>query len=123
MKMNITTAVAALGFLLAIPTFGGEVVIKKGHYSPPAKSLFETPAAVPIKIASCCKEEFAPTTTQDSKLKTKTVLVAKHGCNSCSTKIVTVGAQKAGLRTVVEHSCAGKPVSVAICCDGMSGMK
>lgn len=118
-KILITLTLAAATALTAM---AGEVIIKPSRYSPPAKALFETPA--PAKTApgcALCKNELVSTTTQDTKLRTKTALIENHGCASCKTAMKTVGT-KAFPKEVAEHSCAGRVAAVGTCCANMPGM-
>ena len=125
--MKTTTLSKFAAFIIAtavtLPVVAGEIVVKPSRYTPPAKSQFATPHAAPIPLAACCKEKYTTATTQDTKLKTKTVLVAKHECPACKTTVKAVGAQKAGRKEVAEHTCAGKVTTVAVCCAEMPDMK
>lgn len=124
MKTTIAKYIALIAAAsIAFPAIAGEVVVKPSRYSPPAKAQFETSKPAPRVVAACCKEKYTTVTTQDSKLKTKQILVANHGCAACKTSIKSVGGQKAGRRDVVEHTCAGKLTTVADCCTNMPGMK
>jgi hypothetical protein len=129
MKMNFVSKVGGIlivaASLAASAVMAGEVVIKKGGlvYKGPAKSLFATPQkTAPIVTCVMCKPEFKPTLTQDSKLRTKTVMVEAHACKGCMTTIKSVGYQKAARKDIVEHRCAGRVASVATCCSSMPGM-
>ena len=117
---KIIAAAAVIGsFVIAN---AGEVVIKPIRYSSPSRAQFVKPLGVPLAHPSCalCKEELVATKTQDTKLKEKTVSVAKHGCSECKTFVKLVGAQKATARNIVEHSCAGKVATVGECCGTMA---
>jgi hypothetical protein len=126
MKTNLITKISAVIIVAAaavafVPSAtSGEVVVKRGgqKYETPGTSLFAAPRtiAAPNACVSSCKREFVPTQTQDTKLKTKTLLVEKHACNSCSTTIKSVGAQKATGKNVATHSCAGKLVTLNTGC-------
>jgi hypothetical protein len=104
----------------------GEVVIKRGtlDLKRPAASQFAAPkkGAVAMSCAAC-KPEFVPVTTQDSKLKTKTLLAERHACKSCTTTIKSVGAQKATRIDVSEHSCGGKLAAASSCCSSVPSLK
>jgi hypothetical protein len=102
----------------------GDAGVKRGgfEYKGPSVSLFATPrtTAKPAITCEMCKPEFVPTMTQDTKLKTKTVLVEQHPCKGCATIIRSVGAQKATGKDISQHSCAGRLVAaVEACCTGM----
>jgi hypothetical protein len=111
----IVAAVAALTPSL----MAGDVQIKRGALDirRPAASLFSEKAS-PAKVHTCpaCKNEVVPVVTQDSKLKTKTVLVESHACKTCSTKIVRTGAQKATGKDVSQHTCGGLLAAADTCC-------
>jgi len=97
----------------------GEVVIKHSprELQAPSTPLFvEKAAAVVGMTCPACKAEFVPTVTQDSKLKTKTVLVESHACKACRTAIVRIGAQKATGRDVSQHTCGGMLAAAETCC-------
>lgn len=103
----------------------GEVVIKRGalDLKRPTSSLFEAPKKAPEAMnCAACKPEFVPVTTQDTKLKTKVVLMERHGCKSCSKSIKSIGAQKATRVDVAVHTCEGKVASVGSCCSTMPNM-
>jgi hypothetical protein len=129
MKMNFVSKVGGIlivaAGLVASATWAGEVVYNRGgvEYKRPAKSLFATPQkTAPSKTCLMCKPEFKPTLTQDTKLKTKTVLVEKHACKSCVNTITSVGYQKAARKEIAVHSCAGRVASMTTCCSAMPGM-
>jgi hypothetical protein len=94
--------------------------IKPLRYQPPVKSQFVEKVAVkPAVTCAACEEEYVPSVTQDTKLKTKTVMVAKHGCADCKTTIVRTGAQKATGKVTARHSCGALIAAVETCCAGM----
>ena len=97
-----------------------DIVIKPLRHQPPAKSLFtEKVKVAPVVTCAACRDELVPTATQDTKLKTKTVLIAKHGCPECKTTLVRTGAQKATGKVVREHTCGAMLAAVNTCCGGM----
>jgi hypothetical protein len=113
----IATAMAAVFISTAR---ADEVVIKPLRYQPSTRSQFvEKVAVTPAVTCAACKEEFAPTVTQDSKLNTKTVLRANHACKECKTTIVRTGAQKATGKDVAQHKCGALLAAVETCCEGM----
>lgn len=122
---TIVSKVALLGVVaaLTLPLYAGDITVKPNRYTSPPKSLFPAKKVEEVTLAACCKENYAWTTTQDSKLKTKPILIATHGCPGCNTTRKTIGGQKAGLKEVIQHSCAGKVTTAAICCDNMPEMK
>jgi len=117
---KISSLIIAAALLAAVSSRAGDVVIKPLRYQPPTKSQFVEKVAVkPAITCAACKEEFVPTLTQDSKLKAKTVLVASHACNQCSTSVVRTGAQKATGKDVTQHKCGTLVAAVETCCGGM----
>jgi hypothetical protein len=126
MKTNLVTKISAAVIVIAIAVAfapnasSSEVVVKRGGqaYAGPAKSQFATPKTIATLNAcvSSCKTEFVPVLTQDSKLKTKTIVVAKHGCGSCSDSIKTIGAQKATGKNVAVHTCGGRLITMNTTC-------
>jgi hypothetical protein len=119
-KITSVTILAAAAALFISTATGDEIVIKPLRYQAPTKSLFtEKVAATPAVTCTACRNEFAPTVTQDSKLKTKTVLAASHACNECKTTIVRTGAQKATGKDVARHSCGALLAAAETCCGGM----
>jgi hypothetical protein len=119
-KMSSVAMVAAIAAAFSISVSGAdEVVIKPLRYQSP-KSVF-TETVTPPSTMKCpaCTESFKPVVTQDSKLTTKTVLVAEHGCKECKTTIARVGAQKATGKDVRQHTCGALLAAVENCCGGM----
>lgn len=117
-KISLVLIVAAVA-AFAPSLKSGEVIIKRGarDLQSPSTPLF-VEKATPVKAMVCpaCKAEFASTVTQDSKLRTKTVLVENHACNSCKTAIVRTGAQKATVKDVSQHTCGGMMATAETCC-------
>ena len=119
-KISSLLIAAAMTAVFSPIVRADEVVIKPLRYQPPKASLFtEKVAATPAVTCAACKNEFVPTVTQDSKLKTKTVLAASHACNECKTTIVRTGAQKATGKDVARHSCGALLAAAETCCGGM----
>src|ERR1044071_3175856 len=105
-KISSVIIVVAMTLVFTSSSRADDVAIKPLRYQSPAKSQCVEKVAVPQAVTcAACKNELAPSLTQDSKLKTKTVLVAKHGCDQCKTTIVRVGAQKATGNDVRSHTC------------------
>lgn len=119
-KFSSVLIVAAVAAGFASVSRGDEVTVKPLRYQPPAKSQFVTKATVasPV-ICPGCKDELVPTVTQDTKLKTKTMLVAKHRCEQCTTTIERTGAQKATGKDVRKHTCGILVAATENCCAGM----
>jgi hypothetical protein len=106
----------------------GDAGVKRGglEYKGPEVSLFATSKTEVKPAITCamCKPEFVAAVTQDTKLKTKTVVLEQHACKACATTFRRVGAQKATGKDVAQHSCAGRLVAaVEACCTGMPGRK
>jgi hypothetical protein len=110
----------AAGLVLLSGSRADDIVVKPQRYQSPAKSQF-VEKAVSAQTVSCsaCKNELVPTATQDTKLKTKTVLVAIHGCAECKTTVVRTGAHKATGKDVKQHTCGALMATVENCCGGM----
>jgi hypothetical protein len=68
---------------------------------PTARVVIVEKKAAPACVA--CRNEYTPTVTQDSKLKTKTIVLRTHLCTSCKT-LVASGPKSAPKETVT-HSC------------------
>jgi hypothetical protein len=105
-----------------------DVGMKRGglEYKGPQVSLFAKPDVSPVPAMKCasCKPEFVAVATQDTKLKTRSVVLEQHACKACSTTIARVGAQKATGKDVSQHSCGGRVIAaVETCCAGMAGTK
>ena len=116
---KISSLIIAASLLAAVSSRAGDIVIKPLRYQPPTQSQFvEKVAANPAVTCPACKEEFATTVTQDSKLKTKTILAASHACKECTTSIVRTGAQKATGKDVTQHKCGVLVAAVETCCGG-----
>jgi hypothetical protein len=119
-KISSSIIVAAMATMFNPTASADEVVIKPLRVQPPAKSLFaEKIVVAPKAVCPMCKEELVATQTQDSKLKTKTVLAATHACKECKTTIVRTGAQKATGKDVAQHKCGALIAAVEACCGGM----
>jgi hypothetical protein len=117
---SLVILAAAVGALAPSATiYGGDVGVKGGglEYKGPSKPLFVSKKATAPAVACVArKPEFVPTVTQDTKQKTKILMVEQHACKSCSTTITSVGAQKATRKDVVKHNCAGRTVAMNTCC-------
>ena len=119
-KISSVIIAAAVAAAFTSISRADEIVVKPLRYQPPTQSQFvEKVAVAPAVKCAACKEEFVPTVTQDTKLKTKTVLVAKHGCKECKTTIVRTGAQKATGKDARQHTCGALLAAADICCGGM----
>jgi hypothetical protein len=119
-KISSLIIVAAMATVFTSTAGADEIVIKPLRVQPPAKSLFAEKVVVAPKVAcAACKEQLVATETQDSKLKTKTILVATHACKQCETTIVRTGAQKATGKDVAQHKCGTLIAAVENCCGGM----
>ena len=115
---KISSLIVAAAFLST--AMAADIVIKPLRHQPPSKSQFAESVTVKSTVTCpACKEEFVPAVTQDTKLKTKTVMVAKHNCAECRTTIVNTGAQKATGRTAARHTCGALLAAVETCCAGM----
>ena len=109
-----------IGAAFMSTAMAADIVIKPLRHQPPAKSQFVEKVAVkPAVTCAACKEEFVPVVTQDTKLKTKTVMLAKHGCAECKTLLVSTGAQKATGKMTARHTCGALVAAVETCCAGM----
>jgi hypothetical protein len=119
-KFSSVIIVAAVAAVFTSVLSADDIIVKPLRYQPPAKSQFVTKAPVaPAITCPACENKLVPTVTQDAKLKTKTILVAKHGCEQCKTTIVRTGAQKATGKDVVKHTCGALIAAVETCCAGM----
>ena len=119
-KISSVIVVAAMAAAFTSISTADDITAKPLRYQPPTKSQFvEKVAVAPAVTCAACKSEFAPTVTQDSKLKTKTILVAKHGCNECKTTVARTGAQKATGKDVRSHKCGALLAAAETCCGGM----
>jgi len=118
-KITSVVILAAVAAAVTSISRGDDIVVKPLRHQPPPQSLFVEKAAAPRLACVGCKSDFAPTVTQDTKLKTKTVLVAKHGCNDCKTTVVRTGAQKATGKDVRQHTCGAMLAAAETCCAGM----
>ena len=119
-KISSLIIVTVSAAVFSPTTRADDIVIKPLRYQWPAKSLFvEKVATTPKATCAACKVELTPTVTQDSKLKTKTILVASHACKECSTTVVRIGAQKATGKDVTQHKCGALVAAVETCCGGM----
>ena len=118
-KISSVIVLAAAAAVFTSTASGDDIVVKPLRYQAPAKSQFtEKVAVAPAVTCPACKTEFAPTVTQDTKLKTKTVLAASHACKECKTTIVRTGAQKATGKDVSRHSCGALLAAAETCCAG-----
>lgn len=118
-KINSVIIPAAVAVVFTSTVFANDIVIKPLRYQSP-KSASTATAVSPVAMACpACKNEFVPTVTQDSKLKTKTVFIAKHGCSDCKTTIERSGAQKATGKDVARHSCGAMLAASQSCCGSM----
>ena len=125
--MKIRNLIKAIGSLLFVaaaiaaadPTYtrAGEVEIKRGgkDIRRPAVSLFASETKKPAAGMACggCQSELKAVTTQDTKLRTKTLLVENHKCTTCKTTSGEVGP-KGDRTTVTKHTCLA--VASANCC-------
>jgi hypothetical protein len=119
-KISSVIIVAAMAAVFNSTASADDIAIKPSRYQSPGKSQFaEKVAVAPKTMCLACKDEFAPTVTQDSKLKTKTILAASHACKECSTTVVRTGAQKATGKDVSRHSCGALLAAADTCCGGM----
>ena len=115
---KISSLIIAAAFLST--AMAADLVIKPLRHQPPTKSQFVEKVTVkPAVACAACKDEYVPAVTQDTKLKTKTVMIAKHGCADCKTTIVRTGAQKATGKVTARHSCGALIAAVDTCCAGM----
>ncbi len=114
----VLMVVAAVAAASPVYTRAGDIEIKCGGKDiiHPAVSLF-APAKIEAVKGTCmrCQTEMTATTTQEAKLKTRTVLVPTHLCTSCKTTLETVGP-KAFRTTVVKHTCGAGDMAMASCC-------
>lgn len=119
-KISSVIIVAAVATAFTSISRADDVTVKPLRYQPPTKSQFVEKATVaPATSCPACKTELTPTLTADTKLKTKTVLVAKHGCDQCKTTIVRTGAQKATGKDARKHTCGALLAAAENCCGGM----
>src|SRR4051812_30386828 len=121
MKISTISSVLIVAAMAALaPSLkSSEVVIK---HSPRELQAATTPLftekVASIKTMTCpaCKAEFVSAVRQDSKLKTKAILVESHACKSCKTTIVRTGAQKATGKDVSQHTCGDLLAAAETCC-------
>jgi len=120
-KISSVLIVAAVAAVFSPASRADDITVKPLRYqpfqSPPLFTAKEV--ATPNVTCAACAETFKPVTTQDSKLKTKTILVASHACKECTTTILRTGAQKATGKNVTQHKCGALVASVENCRDGM----
>ena len=90
-KISSVIIVAAMAAAFTPTSSADEIVIKPLRTQPAKKSLFVEKVAVkPMVTCAACKDEFVPTVTQDTKLKTKTILVAtRHTCGAILAAVET----------------------------------
>jgi hypothetical protein len=79
-------------------------------------TIVTTAVAKPAAHIACngCKNESTVVTTQDSKLRTKSLAVTNHKCASCQTTSTYVGS-KANGEVLTKHSCLA--VASGNCCN------
>ena len=119
-KISSVAMVAAVAAAFSISVSrADEVVIKPLRYQSPKPVFTETVTPPSTMKCPACTESLKPAVTQDSKLKTKTVLVAEHGCKECKTTIARAGAQKSTGKDVRQHTCGALLAAVENCCGGM----
>jgi hypothetical protein len=119
-KISSVIIVAAMGAVFTSTAWADDVAAKPLRYQSPTKSQFvEKVAVTPAVTCPACKNEYAPAVTQDTKLKTRTVLVATHGCTQCKTAVVGAGAQKATGKNTIKHTCGALVAAVETCCATM----
>lgn len=119
-KISSVIILAAMGAVFTSTAWADDVAAKPLRYQSPIKAQFvEKVAVTPAVTCPACKNEYAPVVTPDTKLKTKTVLVAKHGCAECKTVVVRTGAQKATGKNAVKHTCGALVAAVETCCGTM----
>ena len=117
-KISSILILAAAAAAFTSTTGADDIIVKPLRYQSPAKSQFvEKVKVTPAVACPACNDQFVPAVTQDTKLKTKTVLVAKHG-DACKTTVARIGAQKATGKVVTRHTC-GALAAVTTCCGGM----
>jgi hypothetical protein len=118
-QISSVIILAAVAAAFSSSSMADDITVKPLRYQPPAKSQFVTKAVVtPAMTCPGCKDELGRTVTPDAKLKTKTVLLAKHGCEQCKTTVVRVGAQKATGKDVRNHTCGALVAAAETCCAG-----
>jgi len=119
-KISSIIILAAAAAAFTSTAGADDIVVKPLRYQSPAKSQFVEKVAVTAAV-SCpaCKDQWVAAVTQDTKLKTKTVLVANHGCTDCKTTVARIGAQKATGKDVTRHTCGALLAAATTCCGGM----
>lgn len=114
----IIAAAMAAAFSISVSR-ADDIVVKPQRYQGPVKSAF-TAKATPATAMNCpaCTETLKSVVTQDSKLKTKTIMASVHGCKECKTVVTRTGAQKATGKDVKLHTCGAMLAAVENCCGG-----
>jgi hypothetical protein len=117
LKTIVITAVAAV--ISIGVSRADEIAIKPLRYQWPGKPLFaeKVTPSVAMKCLACT-DTLKPVVTQDSKLKTKTILAAEHSCKECKTTITRTGAQKATGKDARQHTCGALLAAVETCWGG-----
>lgn len=114
----IIAAAMAAAFSISVSR-ADDIVVKPQRYQSPPKSVF-TAKATPATTMNCpaCTETLKSVVTSDSKLRTKTITAAEHGCKECKTVVTRTGAQKATGKDVKLHTCGAMVAAVENCCGG-----
>lgn len=119
-RISSVLIVAAVAAAFTSSSVADDVAIKPLRYQPPVNSSFTPKVTVAPKVTcAACTDSYKPVVTQDTKLKTKTVVVAIHGCKDCKTSMVRTGAQKATGKDVALHTCGTLMAAAENCCAGM----
>ncbi|HUS37652.1 MAG TPA: hypothetical protein VM680_20050 [Verrucomicrobiae bacterium] len=119
-KISSIIILAAAAAAFTSTAGADDIVVKPLRHQPPAKSQFvEKVKSTPPVTCPACKDQFVPAVTQDTKLRTKTILVASHACKECKTTVARIGAQKATGQHVTRHTCGALVAAATTCCGGM----
>lgn len=120
LNQNLLRGALILGLaLLAAPTFaqekGAEQLIKRTKAGVSSDTRKTT--AVPQPALSCpkCQDTWVAATPLTTKGAPQTVAVQRHGCEGCSTRIVTEGVGKQA-RDQAVHACQHASSQGASCC-------